>query len=233
MKSLRYRLLAAVTIGLLAGAPIGAAAQSEGSSAEEASAPAAGINADRVDGKHAVGATTDNARRARKLVATNRRGFLPSNIVKPLWGLIRDIPAVLADGVVGWGEVANKPAGFADGVDNVGVAKVRVVQIDGAQVDVAAGSGPAGFFLACPEGSVVVGGGYSTPLKVVQSRPDGPSDPGDPWGWEVIVERDPAAAKPISLRVSCISTDPPGALETENRQATTAKLRPSQLRKRK
>lgn len=195
--------------------------------------PTAGLNADTVDRKHAVAATNNKAKRAKKLVATNQRGLLPANIVRPLWGLIQGIPAVLADGVVGWGEVANKPAGFADGVDDVGVAKVRVLQLDGAQVKVGSGTGLAGFFLACPAGSVVVGGGYSTSLQVIESRPDGPSDPGDPWGWEVVVKRDADEAKPFSLRVSCIATDPPGALEAENLKVSVAKLSPSQLKKRK
>jgi hypothetical protein len=99
--------------------------------------PAAGINADRVDGKHAISATGKAKRRANKLVATNKQGLLPSNILRPLWSLLQGIPAVLADGQVswgeiiglptiladgqvGWGEVQGIPAGFADGVDNVG-----------------------------------------------------------------------------------------------------------------
>jgi hypothetical protein len=38
-------------------------------------------NADKVDGKHAVGANATVAARAGKLVATNSSGYLPSNIV--------------------------------------------------------------------------------------------------------------------------------------------------------
>ena len=99
----------------------------------------AALNADTVDGRHAVGSGASKAKRARKLVATNASGFLPSNIVKPYWSKIKGKPAVLADDKigwfeipnrpkllddmkVGWGEVANKPAGFADGVDDVGYA---------------------------------------------------------------------------------------------------------------
>ena len=99
--------------------------------------PAAGLNADTVDGRHAVGSGASKAKRARKLVATNSSGFLPSNIVKPKWGFIKNKPGILADGKIGWGEVfnkpgiladnkigwgevVNKPAGFADGVDNGG-----------------------------------------------------------------------------------------------------------------
>jgi hypothetical protein len=39
-------------------------------------------NAHRVDGKHAVGAGASPARRAGKLVATNRQGRLPNNIIR-------------------------------------------------------------------------------------------------------------------------------------------------------
>jgi hypothetical protein len=39
-------------------------------------------NADKVDGFHAVGARTDIEDRGRRLVATNRRGFLPNEIVR-------------------------------------------------------------------------------------------------------------------------------------------------------
>jgi hypothetical protein len=47
--------------------------------------PAATVsNADRVDGKHAVGAGTTRAARAGKLVATDASGYLPANIVKNL-----------------------------------------------------------------------------------------------------------------------------------------------------
>ncbi|HET7734939.1 MAG TPA: hypothetical protein VFK52_03110 [Nocardioidaceae bacterium] len=41
-----------------------------------------GLNADQVDGKHAVGAKTPIAKRKNKLVATNKQGFLPSSIIK-------------------------------------------------------------------------------------------------------------------------------------------------------
>jgi hypothetical protein len=105
--------------------------------------PAAGLDADTVDGKHAVAATNKVGKRANKLVATNRAGQLPSNILRPLWSLVQGIPAILADGQVswaelvaipailadgqvGWGEVAGIPAGFADAADNVGYASATL-----------------------------------------------------------------------------------------------------------
>lgn len=108
-----------LTLSLLIGTLMTVIAQSE-SSEEAPIAPAAGINADTVDGRHAVGATSDKAKRARKLVATDRRGLLPSNIVKPLWSLMKGVPS-----------------GFADGVDDVGYVRQFVT---GGPFSVAAGS---------------------------------------------------------------------------------------------
>ncbi len=84
---------------------------------EPAAIEPAAINADTVDGRHAVGSKASKAKRARKLVATDKRGFLPSNIVKPKWWTIQNKPAAFADGQIHWNEVVGKPAGFADGVD--------------------------------------------------------------------------------------------------------------------
>jgi len=102
--------LVALIVGALAGATVSAVAQSP---AEPVIVPAAvsNINAHKVDGRHAVGSGASKAKRARKLVATNKYGLLPSNIIKPTWGSIK-----------------NKPAGFADGVDNVGYSSFVLVQ---------------------------------------------------------------------------------------------------------
>ncbi|MGH3666620.1 MAG: hypothetical protein ACRDU8_11135 [Egibacteraceae bacterium] len=40
------------------------------------------VNAHKVDGKHAVGATTNLNARKKRLVATNAHGRLPNNIIK-------------------------------------------------------------------------------------------------------------------------------------------------------
>jgi hypothetical protein len=74
-------------------------------------------NAATVDGKSAVGASASQVGRAGKLVATNRSGRLPSTIIRPLWSLLKEIPAAFADGQISWAEIAGKPAGFADDVD--------------------------------------------------------------------------------------------------------------------
>jgi len=58
-----------------------------------------GLNADQVDGKHAVGAKAPVAKRKNKLVATNKAGYLPDNIVRGQAGLRRvAVPAYAIDG---------------------------------------------------------------------------------------------------------------------------------------
>ncbi len=114
MRQIISTAVVAVIVGALAGATMSAVAQAP---AEQAITPAAGINAATVDGKSAVGYTKDRLRRKNKLVATNRHGFLPSNIVKPKWGLISGKPGILDDGQIAWNELQGIPAGFADGVD--------------------------------------------------------------------------------------------------------------------
>jgi microcystin-dependent protein len=69
-------------------------AQSGPAAAQQAIVPAiTSINAHKVDGRHAVSAKASRARRAGKLVATNKQGYLPANIIKPAWRLIQDKPA--------------------------------------------------------------------------------------------------------------------------------------------
>ncbi len=104
---IRQALAFVIAIGMVIAV---AAAPTLAQDDEPAAIELAAINADTVDGRHAVGSGASKTKRARKLVATNRYGFLPSNIVKPKWGFIR-----------------NMPAGFADGVDNVGTGYVSWV----------------------------------------------------------------------------------------------------------
>ena len=81
MRQLVSTAIVALIVGTLAGASVSALAQEP-----EAVAPAgaSSINADRLDGRHAVGATAPRAARAGKLVATDAAGYLPANIVKNL-----------------------------------------------------------------------------------------------------------------------------------------------------
>ena len=101
----------ALMIAALAGIPSGAVAQ--GDPADDPISPARvvrGLNADKLDGRHASRYTLSRAPRANKLVATNRLGMLPPNIVEPLWNLVRGKPAWLADNQVHWDEIIGKPA---------------------------------------------------------------------------------------------------------------------------
>ena len=137
MRQIISTALVAVIVSLLTVTAMGVLAQDEPATTERAITPAAGINAASVDGKSAVGYTSKRGRRVGKLVATNAKGELPSNIVRPYWGFIKNKPgiladhqitwdevsgkpAALADGKVGWAEVTDMPAGFADGEDNIG-----------------------------------------------------------------------------------------------------------------
>jgi hypothetical protein len=98
----------------------------------EATTPA-GINADTVDGRHAVGPAALPAQRAGKLVATNAQGYLPADIVLKaqnadrLDGLVSTVFARAAllkgaagavnepDNPVHWNQLKGVPAGIADG----------------------------------------------------------------------------------------------------------------------
>jgi hypothetical protein len=167
--------LVAVIVGALAGVTAGTFAQAEPGSAVEPAAKTR--NADRVDGKHAVAYTNKRGVRAGKLVATNARGLLPSNIVQPYWGYIKNKPGILADHQIAWNEVANKPGvladgqvgwfevhgkppGFADNVDNAGVTGVTITRVATPEKVVPAG-GTETDIAYCPPGSRVVGGGVN------------------------------------------------------------------------
>ena len=87
-----------------ASATVSALAQSEPAGPRSATVQpaAAKLNADKVDGTHAVGAGASPSKRAGKLVATDSAGRLLSDIVQP-----------------GWDAIKGKPADFADGSDDV------------------------------------------------------------------------------------------------------------------
>ena len=85
-------VIVALVVGALAGVTSGAMAQGTAPAAEPVY-ETAGIDADTVDGRDAIKYTTNKVKRARKLVATNAAGFLPSNIVKPQWRVIQNMPA--------------------------------------------------------------------------------------------------------------------------------------------
>jgi hypothetical protein len=100
MRQILSTALVALVVAALTAVTVSALAQSE-PTATSTYSPAAvsNINADKVDGRHAVGAKAKIPQRAGKLVATDKHGFLPRNIVKPLWGMIQNMPAGFADGV--------------------------------------------------------------------------------------------------------------------------------------
>jgi microcystin-dependent protein len=94
MRQIVSTALVAVVVGAVAGATMGAVAQSPAQEPGQAIVPSVtSLNAHRVDGRHAVSAKASRARRAGKLVATNKQGLLPANIIRPAWGLIQGKPA--------------------------------------------------------------------------------------------------------------------------------------------
>lgn len=105
MRQVLSTALVALVVAAVTAVTVSAVAQSE----PEAVMPAAvsNVNAHRVDGKHAVGAGATKAQRAGKLVATNADGELPSNIIKPDWSLIQNLPTGFADGTDGVGYFSN------------------------------------------------------------------------------------------------------------------------------
>ena len=118
MRQVLSTALVALIVGALAGVTASTFAQTPDEQTRTVTpAAVSNINAHRVDGKHAVGFTNKPLARRNKLVATNKQGLLPGNIVKPLWGAIKNKPAALADGQISWSELQGIPAGFADGVD--------------------------------------------------------------------------------------------------------------------
>ncbi len=186
MRNLVSTVIAALIVGALAGATVGAVAQDEPTKAEPAAL--SNINADKVDGRHAVGSGASKAKRAGKLVATNSKGYLPSNIVKPYWGAIK-----------------NKPAGFADGKDNAGVTSVTMqhVRINGG---IPAGPGSYNDFnVNCPAGYVVTGGGFDQAagdIRIIDSSPNGSSS------WYVHMLNLGASAREVSVYAICMNVTP-------------------------
>jgi hypothetical protein len=144
--------------------------------------------------------------------------------VKPLWTLIQGIPGVLADGLVGFNEVAAMPAGFADGVDNEGVTGVKLTRVNGTAVSVAAatyGSAAA----TCPAGSSVTGGGFYatsiTDFNLASSLPVA----GGLAGWSVDGRNNGAASLSITAYAVCMSVEPAGAFTTAKKGLIPASVK--------
>ena len=219
---------------LLAIALVGSVAPA--SLAQDDVSTSAGVNADRVDGKDAVSATGKKKARAGKLVATDTKGYLPSNILRPLWGLIQGLPGILADGQVswgellgipadladgqvGWGEVGNKPIGFADGTDDAGVTGIRVTRIVRKLANFPVGTTTGIVQAMCPAESVVVGGGFSYfgSVTVVFSF-----DLDDGSGWKVGFGKPSGENAAVYSIAKCLSVEPSGSFTTAKKGVKVA-----------
>jgi hypothetical protein len=155
------------------------------------------VNADRVDGKHAVGAGASRTTRAGKLVATNAAGLLPDNIVTPRWTCLQGVPA-----------------GFADGVDGEGISETTITRVESAQGVIPA-NGTGGAHADCPAGATLTGGGFFSQLddafQVIDSRP------GTTTRWVVFARNTSDVNLSIRAYALCISVEPASALETAAR----------------
>ena len=193
MRQILSTAVTAVIVSLLTLTVASAMAQAEPAPAERAFAPAARVNADRVDGKHAVGFTNKRGPRRGRLVATNNRGELPSNIVRPLWGLMKGMPA-----------------GFADGVDNAGLTGLRVVRVKSNDFPATGGGASSLRTLPCPAGSVAIGGGAemdSADINIVSSYPSAGLA-----GWEIRYRKDSPGSAIWRMYAVCLSVDPAEAI---------------------
>jgi hypothetical protein len=241
MSKYRPLVTALLVVSLVAGSTVAVAAQGEEVT------PAAGINADRVDGKHAVSATGKTKQRAGKLVATNKQGLLPSNILRPIWSLIQGVPAILADGLVGFdeisgmpaaladgqiafGEVTGMPAGFADGVDD-GITGMTLTLVGGPTTTLAANSGGTAT-ATCPAGRVPVSGGHTASSYLVFNVSSFRSGN----GWIVAARNTAGSDQTLYPYVHCLATVPSTAVglakKTGGIKAATAKNKPPVPKKR-
>jgi hypothetical protein len=212
MRQILSTALVALVVAALTAVSVSALAQSEPATDSTTISPTAvsNINADKVDGKHAVGAEATILKRRGKLVATDKTGFLPSNIVKPQWKLIK-----------------GKPAGFADGVDD-GVTGLHVTQANGAK-GAAFGPGDFGFapLATCPAGSVIVGGGAAVSgitngSTLLVSRPDIGTN-----GWTSLAQKDESGigtSSTLQNYALCLSVESGGPITTA-RKGTAARTR--------
>ena len=193
MRQVLSTALVALIVGALAGVTASTFAQSPDEQTRTVEpAAVSNINAHRVDGKHAVGFTNKRLARRNKLVATNKQGFLPSNIVKPLWGTIK-----------------HKPAGFADGIDNEGVTNISVTQVSHGEIV----PGTTGWVYAtCPAGSVVVGGGHakgtSLLYDVIVSRAT------DDRTWGLYITNQYGSSVGVTAYAMCLTVEPGATVAT-------------------
>jgi hypothetical protein len=196
----------------------------------------AGIDADTVDGRDAVGAGAGPGLRAGKLVATNAAGYLPADIIRiaadadRLDGLdsrafarraaLRsDAGAVnQADNPVHWKQLKGVPAGLADGRDAAGIRGITITTaFDSQRVE---GLRSVSMLVPCPAGHRVVGGGYnqtSNELRIAISAPAATQ-------WFVNATNYAAYETILTVYAICLATDPPNALAA-SRLETTASVR--------
>lgn len=196
-----------------------------GDGAEQAG-PAAGVNADTIDGRHAIGPTTDAKRRAGKLVATNAQGYLPNDIVlkarnadtldgldSPVFARSAALGSAAgavneADNPVHWRQLKGIPAGFADGAD-AGITGIEIKYVL-SDWKSASPDGWTDTHAPCPEGSIAVGGGGIGYSKLVLTASYAYAY-GSAWGV-YMHNTDPSSSHGFQAFAVCLSTIPAGGI---------------------
>lgn len=212
MRHILSTALVASIVGALAGASVSALAQPpEPSEAGKAALVPAGLNADTVDGKHAVSATSNRSKRRRKLVATNKAGLLPSNIVRHKWAGLRGVPAPFADGKISWNEIQEVPIAI---YQDEGIRAAYLNYVRGDEVRIPPGETRFANVL-CPYGETVEGGYRAVPaagtIHVTTSQPQFRSA-----GWQIEAWNDGNFDALVRAWVVCLSTTPSAALQVIN-----------------
>ena len=221
MSKLHAAIAAALVLSLVGGSSAAVMAQS----GDEVT-PAAGINADTVDGKHAVKATSNKTKRSGKLMAFSTQGYLPDNIIlkamdsDELDGLDSTAFATLealrssagtvneADNPVNWNQLQGVPAGLADGVDG-GITAMTFTQEVGTAVVLAANSNGTAA-ATCPAGSVPVSGGHTASSYLVYNVSSFRAGA----GWIVAARNTDAAAQTLTAIVHCVTAVPSTAISS-------------------
>lgn len=213
------RKLLPVSISLALVASLGATPVA----AQDEVTPAAGINADRVDGKHAINSTGNKNQRKGKLMAFSASGYLPDNVIKKavdadkLDGLDSTAFASLAalqalqspagavneaDNPLHWNQLQGVPATLADGNDD-GLTKITFIR--SFSDFSAAGLSSTFYDKSCPSGKAVSGGfwtNFPDDIEFYGSLPLSDTQ------WRVWAKNSNAAARNISVWVECIATEP-------------------------
>jgi hypothetical protein len=175
---IRYAMICLIAVAMLAAVAAAPTVAQKTDPSAEGVFEAAGINADRVDGRHAVGPGAGRWQRAGKLVAADSKGFLPNNIIRKA-----------------------RNADKLDGLDSSRFlqALYRYRQ-SGAETELAPGATQT-MTLSCNAGDLAIAGGWQgSPGIVVMT-----SEPGEgPREWTLTFGNDWDTPQPVQPHAICL-----------------------------